>query len=128
MAFKHRPQSSRQRLHLLLLSSSRLTRGSMGEAGHQAAPQKPLGILVSSTRMTVEVEARAVRLVADMTSPWNCRSYQAGAPAASQAASTCRSLSSMPVTLPGGMAWRSEERRLGKECVSTCRYRRSAYN
>src|SRR3546814_21084673 len=103
MAFKHRPQSSRQRLHLLLLSSSRLTRGSMGEAGHQAAPQKPLGILVSSTRMTVEVEARAVRLVADMTSPWNCRAYQTRAPPASPAARTFPPPPPIKVAVPAGL-------------------------
>src|SRR3546814_7246615 len=30
--------------------------------------------------------------------------------------------------LAGGFAWRSEERRVGKECVSTCRSRWSPYH
>src|SRR3546814_14808999 len=29
---------------------------------------------------------------------------------------------------PGEVLWRSEERRVGKECVSTCRSRRSPYH
>src|SRR3546814_17212319 len=32
------------------------------------------------------------------------------------------------LTFPDKLPWRSEERRVGKECVSTCRSRWSAYN
>src|SRR3546814_14610896 len=30
--------------------------------------------------------------------------------------------------MPENLAWRSEERRVGKECVSTCRFRWSPYH
>src|SRR3546814_17855355 len=45
-------------------------------------------------------------------------------------ADASRSVASLPSTLlkPRSKASRSEERRVGKECVSTCRYRWSPYH
>src|SRR3546814_16433524 len=39
-----------------------------------------------------------------------------------------RARMSNPAIWPGSFAIRSEERRVGKECVSTCRFRWSPYN
>src|SRR3546814_14484898 len=41
--------------------------------------------------------------------------------------STYRVLLTPSRTFPKGLDWRSEERRVGKECVSTCRSRWSPY-
>src|SRR3546814_12476901 len=50
------------------------------------------------------------------TAIWPCRSCPRWTPKSSTARSTCSA------------SWRSEERRVGKECVSTCRSRWSPYH